>query len=94
MTSKTITDIITVRTASVHRGTGAVTTTHGTGTHGHITALGDSTDGITTTIGIMTAGTTEDSTTLGTTEVRGDSMILGIMADGMAIHTMPAGMED
>ena len=94
MTSKTITDIIMVRTASVHRGTGAAITTLGTGTHGHTTALGDSTDGITTTIGIMTAGTTEDSTILGTTEVRGDSMILGIMADGMAIHTMPAGMED
>ena len=61
---------------------------------GHTIALGDSTDGTTTATGIMTDGTMEDSTTLGTTEVRGDSMILGIMADGTDILTMPAGMED
>ena len=88
-TLRTTTDITTVRTASVHHGTGAVTMTLGIGTHGHIIAHGDSTDGITTIAGIMTDGTTVAGTTHGITAVLGDSMTLGTTEDGTVagIHT-------
>ena len=69
------------------RGTGAVTTILGIGMHGHITVLGDSTDGITTTAGTMTTGTMEDGTTHGTTAAPGDSTIHGTMADGTEVGT-------
>ena len=68
--------------------------------HGHITAHGDSTDGVTTTAGIMidgstvvstTHGTMEVSMTLGTTEEHGDSTILGTMGDIMVVG-MAVGM--
>ena len=87
---RTITDITTDHTASAHRGTGAATTIHGTGMHGHITALGDSTDGITAAGAIH--GIMEDSTTLGITEAHGVSMTHGTMEDGAhTIHTMQDG---
>lgn len=83
---KTITAITMGHTVSEHRGTGVVITTHGTGMHGHIIALGDSTDGIITTAGTMTLGTTAGMT-LGITEVPGASTTLGTMADGTADGT-------
>ena len=49
--------------------------------HGHITAHGDSTDGITTTAGTTTAGTMEDSTIHGIMAAHGDSMTHGTMED-------------
>ena len=81
-----------VHIVSVHRGTGAVITIHGTGMHGHIIALGDSTDGIITTAGTMTLGTTAGMT-LGITEVPGASTTLGTMVDGthIILITMPDG---
>ena len=78
------------RTASDHHGTGAVTTTHGTGTHGHITALGDSTDGIIIAPGIMTLGIMGDSTTLGTMEGSTEDGILG--SGTTTTHTIADGM--
>ena len=61
-TWKTTTDITTDHTASEVRGTGAVTTTHGIGIHGHI-PLGDITDGTIRSIWEdgMTHGTMEDT---------------------------------
>ena len=58
--------------------------------HGHTTALGDSTDGITTAAGIMTHGISADGTIHGTTEVHGVSMTHGTMEDGtgVGIHTI------
>ena len=59
---------------------------HGIGTHGH-TAIGDTAAGI-TTAACMTHGTTA---------AIGDSMILGITADGTAItitHITADGTED
>ena len=95
ITSPTRTDTTTDHTASELPGIGAVTIALGTGMHGHIIALGDSTDGISITAGSMTLGTTAASMILGTTEAHGDSTILGIMADftaaGMATRTMQAG---
>lgn len=84
---KTITAITMVHTVADHLGTGAVIMTHGTGTLGHITALGDSTDGITTAAGITTAGSTEVGMTHGITQEHGVSMTLGTMADGMVDGT-------
>ena len=94
MTLKTTTDTITARTASAAHGTGAVITTHGTGTHGdgapgHI-PLGAITDG-------MTRSMSEDGTTRGTTA---DSMILGITeagahgTAGTTTHTTAVGTAD
>ena len=81
-----LTDTITIRTASEVLGTGAVISTLGTGTHGHITH------------GDTAAGTiTEDGTTHGITTDIGDSMTLGIMEDGTAtitIHTIADGTAD
>ena len=92
---KIIMDITMVHTVSDHRGIGAAIIIHGTGMHGHIIALGDSTDGIITTAGTMTLGTTAGMT-LGITEVPGASTILGTMADGMAdgIHIILIIMPD
>ena len=61
-TWKTTTDITTDHTASEVRGTGAVTTTLGTGIHGHI-PLGAITDGTIRSIWEdgMTHGTMEDT---------------------------------
>ena len=80
MTSETTTAITTDLTASEVHGTGAVITTHGTGTHGPI-LRGAITDG-------MTQSISEDGTTLGTMEA---IMTLGIMADGAGTAGM-AGM--
>lgn len=90
---RTITDIITVRTvtttthtASEVHGTGAVISTHGTGTPGH-TVHGDTAAGTITTAG-MTHGITSDtgdSTTHGTTRdgtTGMDTTIIHIIADG------------
>lgn len=79
MTSRTITDITTIRTVWEVHGTGAVTMTLGTGTRGHIT-LGVTTTG-TTAAGIMQAGMT-----LGTMADIGAITILGIMADGAGMY--------
>lgn len=79
MTSRIITDIITVHTASAVHGTGAGTTAR-TGAHGD-TAHGDTTGGMTRStseVG-MTRGTMEDITILGT-EDTGDITTHGIMA--------------
>ena len=75
-----------IHTASAHRGTGAATTIHGTGTHGH------------TVLGATTAGTIIAGTTHGIMEEHGVSTTLGTMEDGTAdgthtIHTMQDGTE-
>ena len=92
---KTITAIITIRTASAVHGTGADITrlgTHGTSLHGD-TADG-MTDGITEagTVHIITAATTGDGTTLGTGAVIGDGTTLGTAR--ITIHTTADGMAD
>lgn len=95
MTSKTITDIITVRTASAVRGTGADITLLGIpGT----SLLGDIEDGMTAgiseagTVRITTVAFMEDGMTLGTGEVPGDGTTLGTAR--IIIHITADGTED
>ena len=90
-TSPILTDTTMVHIASELPGIGAVTTTRGIGMLGLIIVLGDSTDGISTTVGITILGTTVVFMILGTMEAHGDSTPLGTTADGMAIRTMQAG---